>query len=93
MYGDQRLTEATVNISTFGMFIETRRPPAPGSRVEVLFQLPGLPGDWQLGAEVRWVLSPVSASHSHAGMGVRFSSLTRQERKCLESFVENWRPD
>jgi DNA-binding response OmpR family regulator len=74
------------NISTTGMLIETEKILAKGDQMACSFFLPGSPQIKTTGEIVR-ILKQAEGS-SAIQYGVRFLSLTVEERSAIESFIE-----
>jgi len=80
----------TWNISAGGLFIATEEPLKRGDRVDVRFSVPGSNYVFQKKATVCWT-RPIDAEgggHSRSGAGVQFDSLTDEEQKILNAFLQ-----
>ena len=69
-----------LDISAFGVFIETDRPIAVGQQVKMTFRLPEELKPFHLSGEVVWC-----GSH---GCGIRFSDISKQQSVRLQLFSE-----
>ena len=85
------LVDYTSNHTIGGMFIKTARPLAVGTHFLLRFQLPGSGRAIETEARVRWTLPVEVAAPMTPGMGVRFGNLNDQDRRIVESLLENWR--
>jgi len=80
------------DVSKGGMFVATYAPLPVGTRLELSFVLPG---GYQVITEgqVTWVRDPVDRQkESSPGMGVRFTSLSNEDRVMIERFAEEREP-
>lgn len=88
---DHRLFVGLVhNISAGGLFIASDSSVRKGDKVEVRFSIPGSSHVFDKQAIVCWT-RPVDPDGSHrtrAGFGVRFESLTDEETKLLNAFLQ-----
>jgi type IV pilus assembly protein PilZ len=71
------------NISELGIFVATREPLTPGTRVTLRFSAPEGDG-FVLGGVVQWI-NPIRllAENRNPGMGIRFVELTPDDRERL----------
>ena len=69
-----------LDISAFGVFIESDEQLPVDKRVQLRFSLPGHPAQLNLSGDVVW-----SGSQ---GFGVKFNSLARDQMKMIRSFSE-----
>jgi len=74
------------NISEGGIFVATHLLRAHGSRMEVEFSLPDGGPPIRVESVVRWVCD-VHASE-RPGMGLQFCELSENDRRRIESFVQ-----
>lgn len=88
---DHRLFVGLVhNISTGGLFIASDAHMRKGEKVEVRFSIPGSSHIFDKHGTVTWT-RPVDADGTHrtrAGFGVRFDSLSEEESKLLNAFLQ-----
>lgn len=81
----------THNISAGGLFIATEEPLKRGDKVAVRFSVPGSNYVFDKQATVCWT-RPVDADggdhRTMAGAGVQFDSLTDEEQKILNAFLQ-----
>ena len=82
---DDFLSDYTANVSLGGMFIQTERPLAKGSRFRLRFDIPGHARPVETTATVRWVQQ--GADGLTAGMGVVFDELTDVEQRRVASWL------
>lgn len=76
----RKLPARVIDVSTGGMFLECGRGPEYGRPVTIVVQLDSR-RDWALlPANVRWLTS--------SGCGVEFSTLTADQARALQEFVE-----
>lgn len=85
--GDTFLYSYIQNISTMGIFIATRTPPARGTEVRLRFAPPGEVA-FELAGEVAWI-NPwrEHGENLNPGFGVRFVNLSADDRERLVSIV------
>lgn len=82
------ITEYTTNVSSGGMFINTRRNHEVHDRVELFLAVPGLKEPLRIiGEVVRTNIHNVS--DEDAGIGVRFVELDEGSRQALISFIRS----
>jgi len=90
--GDTFLFSYITNISVMGIFIQTLDPLMPGTRLRLRFTPPpeatGVDGSIELEGEVVWI-NPFrpGGDNPNPGMGVRFLSLTPDQREKLVELV------
>ena len=80
------------DVSKGGMFVATYSPLPVGTRIELSFVLPG---GYQVITEgqVTWARDPVDRlKESSPGMGVRFTSLSTEDRVMIERFAQEREP-
>jgi type IV pilus assembly protein PilZ len=78
------------DISAMGIFVQTRRPEKPGTRLNLRFTIPG--GErMELEGEVIWI-NPYrpGIAGSSPGMGVQFVDLTERQRQKLTRLVRTF---
>jgi Tfp pilus assembly protein PilZ len=73
-----------LDISAFGVFIESDAALAVGSEIRMSFALPNQPTPFNLRGQIVW-----SGSH---GFGVRFNPLTPTQNSAIRSFAEGESP-
>jgi type IV pilus assembly protein PilZ len=90
--GDTFLFSYITNISVMGIFIQTLEPHTPGTRLHLRFTPPAETADAQatieLEGEVVWI-NPFrpGGDNPNPGMGVRFLSLTPDQREQIVALV------
>ena len=89
---DDFLADATANISVGGMFIQTERPLAVGTRFRLRLALPGDLRPIDATGEVRWIVSQ-EEGHRIPGMGIRFEEISDSSRRRVEKLLSDWEPD
>jgi len=85
----QELTDFSLNISTGGLFLETREILPVDSPLKLQFPLPGHSLPVVCLARVAWVNTPENAVKSSfpAGLGVQFINLPLDELQAIRDFV------
>ncbi len=80
----------TSNISAGGLFIATEEPLKRGDKVDVRFSVPGSDYVFDKKATVCWTrpIEAVGNDASRAGAGVQFDTLTEEEQKILNAFLQ-----
>jgi len=79
----------SVNISSGGLFVRTRKPLPKGERFVLKLQLPDLSEPLKIQSEVAWVREAEGESGGEAsGMGIRFVEMSPEERGVLNNYVE-----
>lgn len=88
--GEGFMTGRVVDVSETGAFIETTMPLKPGTTVSITPLLPGESGLFEIEAEVVRTLEydPDTLMELPAGMGVRFTNITDEERSQLRKMFE-----
>jgi type IV pilus assembly protein PilZ len=84
------LFENATNISEHGIFIETRAPMAPGTKINLQFKLPDAAGKIEVLGEVIWT-NPVRPGHvenPNPGMGIRFVNLKEIDKETILSLIK-----
>lgn len=86
-------TGFTENISEGGMFIATHQYLEKGARFRFKFTLPGVSGEIEALAEVRWVRehNPMTA-HMTPGMGVTFLEIGDASVRRIKQFIQRREP-
>lgn len=69
-----------LDISAFGVFIESDEPFPVGKQVQLSFALPGYPKHLNLVGEIVW--------SGTQGFGVKFNALARSQMKMIRTFSE-----
>ncbi len=80
-------TAYTKDVSPHGLFLKTRRPFAPGTRLRLTIHLPAPRGPVAIEGEVRRVVEPSAASHLLSGIGVRFVDPDEAAVRAIEAFI------
>lgn len=83
---DSFITEYTKNVSSGGMFINTKRHHLAGDIVEVMLHVPGMAAPLRLECEVVRV-NVRNVPDEEAGIGVRFLELEEESRRSLISYL------
>ncbi len=86
------LSDYVTNISRGGVFVRTDTPLRIGTRVRMVFSLPGMPFPFDLNGEVRWVQERVSQEHPERGMGIAFDGIDERIQKRIQAYVEKHSP-
>ncbi|AKT43223.1 uncharacterized protein CMC5_074540 [Chondromyces crocatus] len=81
---DTFLYASIANISELGIFVRTTTPLSIGVRITLRFSPPGAASSFVLQGMVQWInaVTPLRPT-PNPGMGIRFVSLTRDEREQL----------
>lgn len=74
------------NLSLGGIFIDSPVPARPGTKLRVIFRLPG--GRVDLSGVVRWNTDQAGGKVRYPGMGVEFDELEPAARELLEAWLE-----
>lgn len=79
------------DISAMGIFVRTRDPQPPGTRLNLSFSPPG-GGTLELEGQVTWINPPRSDDDGkrQPGMGVQFVDLTVQQREQIMRLVRTF---
>ncbi len=78
------LYASITNISELGIFVQTREPLEPGTRLTLRFSPPGAREAFVLTGVVQWINPVLALSVSpNPGMGIRFVDLTADDRERL----------
>lgn len=86
------LSDYVTNISRGGVFVRTDTPLRIGTRVRMVFSLPGMPFPFDLNGEVRWVQERASQEHPERGMGIAFDGIDDRIQKRIQAYVEKHSP-
>jgi type IV pilus assembly protein PilZ len=82
------------DISAMGIFVQTRSPEPPGTRLNLRFTVPGQgpTSSFELEGEVIWInpYRPGDRENLNPGMGIRFVDLTPQDRERLTELVKTF---
>jgi type IV pilus assembly protein PilZ len=93
-YGDEDtyLFAYIRDISATGIFVQTKNPEPPGTELNVRFTPNGMDEILELEGEVIWVnpYRPGQRDSINPGMGIRFTSLTTEQRHRLVDFVKRF---
>jgi type IV pilus assembly protein PilZ len=78
------------DISAMGIFVQTKSPEPPGTRLNLRFTIPG-GQQLELEGEVIWVNTyRPNATSGNPGMGVQFVDLTEMQRQRLTKLVRTF---
>ena len=77
------------NISNLGIFLQTREPKPPGTRLHLRFALPSRSAPLEVEGVVRWInpYRPGDINNINPGMGIEFQSLTEVERDRIVDLI------
>jgi type IV pilus assembly protein PilZ len=80
------------DISAMGIFVQTRSPEPPGTRLNLRFTVAGLDRPFELEGEVIWInpYRPGDRENLNPGMGIRFVDLTPGDRERLTELVKTF---
>jgi type IV pilus assembly protein PilZ len=80
------------DISAMGIFVQTRSPEPPGTRLNLRFTVPSTQKSFELEGEVIWInpYRPGDRENLNPGMGIRFVDLTQSEREKLTELVKTF---
>lgn len=84
------ISDYVTNISRGGVFVRTDRPLRIGTRVRLVFSLPGMPFPFDLSGVVRWVQT--LAGDAEPGMGIAFDGIDGRIQKRIQAYVEKNAP-
>jgi len=84
-------TAYSKDISGHGLFLKTRRPYVPGTRLRLAIHLPRARQPVRLEAVVRRVVEPAAGSHMLAGVGLQFTRLTPEVERALAAYISTRR--
>ncbi len=82
----------TENISEGGLFLATYQTHKLGDTLTLRFTLPGVERPIETVAEVRWARRLNPASDTPPGVGLRFVSLSEEDRRLIERFSRKREP-
>ena len=88
---DEFVIDYTENISRGGAFIRTRRPLAPGTRLQLELVVTGVPVLMKMRGHVAWINPPTGPRHRPdlpAGMGVKFIYPDETTMLMIEALVD-----
>jgi len=80
--GNTIAAAVTLNVSRDGIAIRTTSPLDPGTIVRVRFRLPGVHGEIETEAQVRW-------AERRVGMGLQFTRIDAAARVAIDEFVRS----
>ena len=83
------LIDYTANISIGGMFIQTERPLAVGTRFRLRLRLPERSRPIETFGEVCWSMTD-NAHGTQRGMGIRFDELSAADEKLVRAMFDAW---
>lgn len=84
------ISEYNHNISKGGIFVRSKNPFPPGSKVEVVLVVPELETEVSAIGEVIHTVSPVEASdRKPSGMGVDLKGMAESERRKIEDYIKS----
>lgn len=88
-YQKELLTDYSVNMSTGGVFIESRKILAEGTEITVKFKLPNTDSIIVARATVAWVNDPAALKKPSLppGMGLQFSDLSLEDLHTIRAFL------
>jgi type IV pilus assembly protein PilZ len=80
------------DISAMGIFVQTRSPEPPGTRLNLRFTVPSLQRAFELEGEVIWINAyrPGDRDNLNPGMGIRFVDLQVADREKLTELVKTF---
>ena len=84
------LFENATNISEHGIFIQTEKPMAAGTMIDLQFKIPHSPKQIEVLGEVIWI-NPVrtdASANYNPGMGIRFVNLKEIDRDTILSLIK-----
>ncbi len=91
-YGDVAsfISDYALNISRGGMFITTKEPLKVGTTISIEFDIPDITVPIQVKGRVSWINAPqeIKGTNLIPGMGIEFQSLTDEEQKKLDNFID-----
>ena len=91
-FKDQRafIKAYTDNISRGGLFIRTANPFEVGRRFPLDLQIPGIPESLRIMCQVVWTRKQAEETKDKpAGMGVKFSEMSKKDHQTLKQYIEN----
>jgi type IV pilus assembly protein PilZ len=80
------------DISAMGIFVQTRSPEPPGTRLNLRFTVASLDHAFELEGEVIWINAyrPGDRDNLNPGMGIRFVDLQAADRERLTELVKTF---
>lgn len=79
------------DMGTGGVFIETTKPLAVGSDLELTFTIPDSKETLRTSGKVIWSQAPIQERQDiSVGMGVQFTNFSEQNRKTLDQFIQRY---
>jgi uncharacterized protein (TIGR02266 family) len=77
------------DLSLLGIFVRTDAPSPPGTRLTLRFTPPGQSAAMELEGQVIWInpVRPILEGGRNPGMGIRFYSVTEDQRERLVDLV------
>jgi type IV pilus assembly protein PilZ len=89
--GGNYLFDFCRDMGTGGVFIETLKPLAVGSDLELTFTIPDSKETLRTSGKVIWSQPPIADRKDvSAGMGVQFENFSAQNRKLLDEFIARY---
>jgi uncharacterized protein (TIGR02266 family) len=85
------LVSYCTNLSRGGLFVPSQQPLAPGTRLVVTLDVPGVPEPAEIEAEVRWVRG-FDSLEGPAGMGLQFDGIDGLLGKRIDDLVSRFQP-
>ena len=80
----------TENVGRGGLFIRTANPLEVGQRFTLKLQLTGIPESLQTVCQVVWTRKQAEEiKDKPAGMGVKFSEMSKKDHQTLKQYIEN----
>ena len=84
------LNAAAKDISLGGMFLRTASPLPEGTALDLCFDIPEIPIEFCVTAEIIWAVSSAEADYEEdCGMGLRFINLNKERSKLLGEYINN----
>lgn len=84
----RRMREHIRNISVGGVYIETSVPLDVGTHIELVFAVPGRPGQVHTKGVVRWSNDGHNKDQP-VGMGIEFLEVSTSEREAIQAYIAN----
>lgn len=89
--GGNYLFDFCRDMGTGGVFIESSKPLAAGSELELTFTIPDSKETLRATGKVIWSQPPIADRKDvTAGMGVQFENFSEQNRKLLDNFIKRY---
>lgn len=77
------------NLGQGGVFVETKKPKAPGTELDLTFTVPGTKESFTTRGTVIWSQEPVAIKEDvQPGMGIQFESVSDEQRQVLSLFLD-----